>query len=152
MSVWVCKCFVTWVCGYVNVLLCGCVATYQYKEGIGDSIMYRFRSDCSYSLVPANAGGPPLLPPPCFSCPGQRNKASTCARDRRALQQLALNVHVIHSDLTWPDNIMACPKFDRRLSSSRVYYRLVLPTVPQRFIFLMVLSLNVMFLKLYIYI
>ena len=27
-------------------------------------------------------------------------KASTCARDRRALQQLALNVHVKHSDLT----------------------------------------------------
>ena len=26
-------------------------------------------------------------------------KASTCARDRRALQQLALNVHVKHSDL-----------------------------------------------------
>ena len=31
-----------------------------------------------------------------FSCPGQ----STCARDRRALQQIALNVHVKHSDLT----------------------------------------------------
>ena len=27
-------------------------------------------------------------------------KASTCARDRRALQQLALHVHVKHSDLT----------------------------------------------------
>ena len=27
-------------------------------------------------------------------------KASTCARDRRALQQLALNVHVKSSDLT----------------------------------------------------
>ena len=27
-------------------------------------------------------------------------KASICARDRRALQQLALNVHVKHSDLT----------------------------------------------------
>ena len=26
-------------------------------------------------------------------------KAGTCARDRRALQQLALNVHVKHSDL-----------------------------------------------------
>ena len=26
----------------------------------------------------------------------------TSARDRRALQQLALNVHVKHSDLTWP--------------------------------------------------
>ena len=27
----------------------------------------------------------------------------TCARDRRALQQLALNVHVKHSDPTRPD-------------------------------------------------
>ena len=27
-------------------------------------------------------------------------KAGSCARDRRALQQLALNVHVKHSDLT----------------------------------------------------
>ena len=42
-----------------------------------------------------------LLPPPFFSpLPA---KASTCARDRRALHQLALNVHVKHSDLTWPD-------------------------------------------------
>ena len=30
-------------------------------------------------------------------------KAGKCARDRRALQQLALNVHVKHSDLTLPD-------------------------------------------------
>ena len=28
------------------------------------------------------------------------DKAGTCARDRRALQQLALNVHVKQSDLT----------------------------------------------------
>ena len=27
-------------------------------------------------------------------------KPGTCARDRRALQQLALNVHIKHSDLT----------------------------------------------------
>ena len=27
-------------------------------------------------------------------------KAGTCARDRRAIEQLALNVHVKHSDLT----------------------------------------------------
>ena len=27
-------------------------------------------------------------------------KAGTCAHDRRALRQLALNVHVKHSDLT----------------------------------------------------
>ena len=30
----------------------------------------------------------------------QYMKASTCAHDRCALQQLALNVHVKHSDLT----------------------------------------------------
>ena len=35
---------------------------------------------------------PPLLPFPFFPVP-----------DRRALQQLALNVHVKHSDLNWPD-------------------------------------------------
>ena len=29
-----------------------------------------------------------------------RVKAGTCARDRRVLQQLVLNVHVKHSDLT----------------------------------------------------
>ena len=99
---------------------------------------YRFWSDCSYSLVPAIAGGPPLLPPspcsplntlrllpipvgllvlPCsrqcrrfpllppllfffLSRTEEQAKAGTCARDRRALQQLALNVHVKHSDLT----------------------------------------------------
>ena len=50
---------------------------------------------------------PHYFPPPIFfSCPGQEpTKAGTCARDRRALQQLALNVHVKHSDLTWPDHI-----------------------------------------------
>ncbi|XP_041350900.1 uncharacterized protein LOC121369889 [Gigantopelta aegis] len=29
------------------------------------------------------------------------------------------------------DSFMVCPKFDRKLSSSRIYYRLVLPTVSQ---------------------
>ena len=34
-------------------------------------------------------------------CPGQTEPAKcTCVRDRRALQQLALNVNVILSDLT----------------------------------------------------
>ena len=37
-------------------------------------------------------------------------KADTCARDRRALQQLALNVHVRHSDLTWPPHIYIRPR------------------------------------------
>ena len=36
-------------------------------------------------------------------------KAGTCARDRRAPQQLALNVHVKHSDLTWPDLTCCSP-------------------------------------------
>ena len=38
----------------------------------------------------------PLTPSSFFSCPGQRNRRK--ARDRRALQQLALNVHVKYSD------------------------------------------------------
>ena len=56
----------------------------------------------------------------CFmspACPEQRNRrsAGTCARDRRALQQLVLNVHVKRSDLMSPvksfDNI-SCPVAD----------------------------------------
>ena len=43
---------------------------------------------------------PPYPPPSLFPCPGQRNRRAPCTRDRRALQQLALNVHVKHSDLT----------------------------------------------------
>ena len=44
----------------------------------------------------------PLTPSPfCFlSRTEEPAKAGTCARDRHALQQLALNVHVKHSDLT----------------------------------------------------
>ena len=43
------------------------------------SACYRTRSDCLYSLVPANAGATPPPPPPLHqptlfsSCPGQRN-------------------------------------------------------------------------------
>ena len=44
----------------------------------------------------------PLIPYPLFflSRTEEQAKACTCVRDRRALQQLALNVHVKHSDLT----------------------------------------------------
>ena len=35
-------------------------------------------------------------------------KAITCAHDRCVLQQLALNVHFKHSDLTWPAEIWLC--------------------------------------------
>ena len=38
------------------------------------SAYIKIQVDCSYSLVPASAGGPPLLPPPIFSCSGQRNR------------------------------------------------------------------------------
>ena len=53
--------------------------------------------------------GPPLLPspPPFFFSLSQTEelaKAGTCARDTRTLQQLALNVHVKHSDLTCPNS------------------------------------------------
>ena len=53
---------------------------------------------------PVQAIPPCSLPPPFFflSWAEKLAKAGTCARDRRALQQLALNVHVKHSDLTWP--------------------------------------------------
>ena len=53
-----------------------------------------------HSKFHTNSNHPYSLPPPFFSCLGQR----TCARGRRTLQQLALNVHVKHSDLTWPLN------------------------------------------------
>ena len=39
---------------------------------------------------------PPPPPPHTLFCPD----SSTCVRDRRALQKLALNVHVKHSDMT----------------------------------------------------
>ena len=45
----------------------------------------------------------PLLPPFFLSQTEEPANAGTCARDRGALQQLALNVHAKHSDLTWPD-------------------------------------------------
>ena len=47
----------------------------------------------------------PLTPSPFFFLFQTEKpvRASTCTRDRRALQQFALNVHVKHSDLTWPD-------------------------------------------------
>ena len=79
---------------------CGCNQHFTQEY---PSACYRFWSDCSYSLVPASAGGPPLLPPPLFFLfrTEEPTKASTCAHDRRALQQFALNVHVKHSDLTW---------------------------------------------------
>ena len=61
---------------------------------------YRFRSDRLYRPVQSYSP-PPLTPPPFFffPCPRQRSTC-TCACDRRALQQLALNVRVKHSDLT----------------------------------------------------
>ena len=53
---------------------------------------------CSYPLCRMVHIKDPLLQP---AQPG------TCARDRRALQQLALNVHVKLSDLTGPDGAVA---------------------------------------------
>ena len=58
------------------------------------------RSDILYSLLTTSACGPPLTPSPFFPVP--ERGTSTCARDRHE-QQLTLNVHVKHSDLTWPD-------------------------------------------------
>ena len=65
------------------------------------SACYRPRSDCLYFLVPASAGGPPYSPSLFFlTRTTEPAKAGTCARDRRALQQLVLNVNVKHFDLT----------------------------------------------------
>ena len=53
--------------------------------------------------LPATDSGRTVRTPPFFVFLSQTEepaKASTYARDRRALQQLALNVHVKHSDLT----------------------------------------------------
>ena len=53
--------------------------------------------------VQASAGCSPLLTPlPLLFYPVP-DRGTSKGRDRRALQQLALNVHVKHSDLTWPD-------------------------------------------------
>ena len=53
---------------------------------------------------PATDSGRSLLTPYPFFPPQDQTKklvkASTCARDKHALQQLALKVHVKHSDLT----------------------------------------------------
>ena len=44
--------------------------------------------------APTSAGGHPLFRT------AEPTKIGTCAHDRRALQQLALNVYVKHSDMT----------------------------------------------------
>ena len=47
----------------VGLLVLPC--THQCRRSpLISSSCYRFQSDCSYSLVPASAGGSPLLPPP----------------------------------------------------------------------------------------
>ena len=53
-------------------------------------------------LYPPVQAVPPYSVPPFFSLSRteEPTKAGTCTRDRRALQQLALNVHVKHSDMT----------------------------------------------------
>ena len=56
-------------------------------------------SACTHLYSPVQAAPPPLFPPPpppLFRTEDPA-KAGTCARDKRALQQLALTVHVKHS-------------------------------------------------------
>ena len=51
-----------------------------------NGVTTRYRSDCSYSLVPTSAGAPPPLtssPPFFLSWTEELVKASTCAHDRR---------------------------------------------------------------------
>ena len=82
---------------------------------------YRFRSDCSYPPVQAV---PPLLPSPFFSLSRTEEtaKAGTCAHDRRALQQLALFVHVKHSDLTWPDLMLLNERCGENYVLMNIYF------------------------------
>ena len=56
-------------------------------------------------LYPPVQAVSPSLPPPFFflSQTEEPAKAGTYVRDRHVLQQLVLNVHVKHSDLTWLD-------------------------------------------------
>ena len=65
---------------------------------------YQFRSDCLYPPVQAVPPPPPHTPSHTLflSQTEELVKADTCARDRHALQQHALNEHIKHSDLTWP--------------------------------------------------
>ena len=49
---------------------------------------------------PVQAVPPPLFPPPFFFLSQTEEPAGTCVCDRCVLQQLALNVHIKHSDLT----------------------------------------------------
>ena len=53
-------------------------------------------------LLPASVDNPPPLPllPPLFFLSRTEEPATAGTRDRRALQQLALNVHIKHTDLT----------------------------------------------------
>ena len=67
------------------------------------SSCYRSRSDCSYSLVPASAGGPPLLPPPFFSCPGQRNRRRLVPVPMTGMCYNSLLWMCMLNTLTWPD-------------------------------------------------
>ena len=66
-----------------------------------------FICDQTLRLLPTSVGLRVLLYLPVQAVPlfflfrtEEPAKAGTCARDRCALQQLALNVHVKHSDLT----------------------------------------------------
>ena len=57
---------------------------------------------CRYKSFYPPVQAVPLTPSPFFSLSrtDDPTKVGTCVRDRRALQQLALNVHVKHYDLT----------------------------------------------------
>ena len=73
----------------------------KFHNTLTPSACYRPPLDCWYSLVPASAGGTHSFPPPLFflSWTEEPAKADTCAQDRRALQQLAPNMHI----KLWPD-------------------------------------------------
>ena len=63
-----------------------------------ERIKYVHMSECSYVII--------------LSWTEESVKAGTCAHDKRVLQQLALDVHVKHSDLTYVSYIfMLCGFF-----------------------------------------
>ena len=73
------------------------------------SACYRSRLYCSYSLVPASAGGPPLLHSPpyslpsFFSCPWQRNWWRPVPVPMTGMHYNSLLWMCMLNTLTWPD-------------------------------------------------
>ena len=64
---------------------------------------HRFRSDCSYSLVPVGAAGPRLSPLSFFSCSGERNRRRPVSVRVTGVRYNNLFLMGTLNTLTWPD-------------------------------------------------